>query len=120
MRSQRSIVRKAAKARARRKAFTKTKNMNANVPVKIYTTREPVYSQVHVRDGGPVIMQGGRPKLEVAGYREKIRKDPIYSNPDPSNKAYPGQDIHGRNIGMAAYTLRKKVIARKELLTNNK
>lgn len=108
MRSSRSINRKAAKARARRKRYEKTRNLNANVPTEKTVEREARFRQVRIREGGPVIFIQGRPKLEHDGYRQKVVKRRIYNNPDPMDKTRPAIDEYGRDIGMARYTKRRK------------
>lgn len=114
MRSQRSINRKKAKARARFKSYTRIKNINANPPSDIRIEKVPKYSQVKLVSGQTIRTSDGRPKLAHEGYKDKTVKTPHFNNHMPNDPSDPKRDKHKRRIGMAAYPLRRKFHEKKQ------
>lgn len=101
MKSQRSIVRRASKARARTKDYTRRRHINANVPT--LTREEKVDKYKHVG-----IDSQGRAKLEAVGRKTILVKEKDYLFKDPMNPKRPLTDEYRRDIGMIPYPKRRK------------
>lgn len=104
MRSQRSIVRKAAKARARRRDYAWRRNINNNVPTIAKEERKEVYTSKHIPGAA-------LPELRHVGYKVVIVKEKDYRFKDPNDPSRPLSDEYGRAIGMIQYPkLRKHLL----------
>lgn len=114
MRSQRSINKKAAKARARRRDFVWRKNINANVPMEAYTEKRELYQPVVDRHTGrAVISADGRAMIRHVGYKEVTKKLPVYNFHEDGKTHIPQYDDQNRMIGMIQYPKPRKFHAKK-------
>lgn len=104
MKSQKSINRKAAKAKARRKDFVRRKNINSNVPTIGVEEKVEVFSSKTVN---------GKPQVEHIGYKTKIVKKPVYSHHEKGDLYTPRKDEQLRDIGMIAYPKSRKFLVKK-------
>lgn len=128
MRSQKSINRKAVKARARRKDFIRRKNINKNVPTitKIDKVEKyvPIFKTVSNTswNGKTTTMNvpqyhpgTNTPRLAHVGYKEKKRKVKVFKYHYKGNPHDPLIDDSLRKVGMIAYPKRRKIHASKLL-----
>lgn len=119
MKSLKSIHRKAAKAKARRKDFSRRKNINANVPVVQSSKTERVETFRPAKDklGRFLPPRNGRAQIEHVGYATrnvpKLDRKHIYKNHVKGDVHTPLEDQHNRMIGMIAYPPRRKYRSKK-------
>lgn len=116
MRSQKSKIKKAAKARARFKDYKRRHNINRNVPTEKKTEEVEKYARVKetvkvfvkslgryktvIRDA---VDHEGKPSLRHVGYKTKAAKKKVYKHLDPTDPTRPMSDEGGREVGMIRY-----------------
>lgn len=105
-----SIVKKAEKTKARRKDFTRRKNINANVPTIETTVRVEKYRNRVGKNGKVVMGVNRRPELEHIGYKDVIVKKKVHLQHERGRPSEYAVDANHRNIGMISYPARKKNI----------
>ena len=71
MRSQKSINRKAAKARARRRDFVWRRNINTNVPMEAYTEKRELYQRIR--------NSAVKERIHLIGFVEELDKPAVYN-----------------------------------------
>jgi len=114
MKAARSIVRKATKARARRKDYVRRRNINSNVPTVDNVVKIEKYKQVRGVDGKVSFMAGtGQPKLRHVGYKQRVEKKKVYLRHEKGNPHEPMKDKDLRIEGMIQYPKSKKFHAKK-------
>ena len=119
MRSQKSIVRKAAKKRANRKDFEKKRNINRNVPTIIHPQVEDVFKSVTSVIRDPKSRKTVHTvKKYLVGTKTKYRKIPVHQNHD-GNFRYAKKDEQNREVGMVFYPKTRKYHS-KNLKTKSK
>lgn len=126
MRSQKSIVRKAQKARNRIKDFVKRANINKNVPNKIVIDKREKFAPAFVSvttqtySGSKTINVPkyhpgtNTPVLKHTGYKDVKRKLPLYRHHYKNRPHDPLVDDSLRRVGMIQYPKRRKMRAPKK------
>jgi hypothetical protein len=95
MSSQKSIVRKAVKAKARRKDYVKKRNMNNNVPTTAEVVKKDIFKSVTTVLRDPKSKKTQHVvRRQVVGTKDVIKKEPKYYKKDDTNRlismvAYP-------------------------------
>ena len=136
MRSQKSIVRKAAKAKARRKSFERAHNINRNVPSIVREEQkekfEPVFSEKTVQRFGvatvirreAVFETSGKkmkdgsvatiytPRLKHVGYKTVQVKEKVYAHTDKHGRPVQPDGLRARGLpyGMIPYAKQRKYL----------
>lgn len=119
MKSQKSIHRKAAKSKARRRDYEKRRRINRNVPTVKTIEERPTYRPIMVEVPGkygeaPVRrqrMQSGQAMLERAGTKKIVVKTKRYRRHQPDRPDKPLAGGHGNLEGMIQYPARRQMIA---------
>lgn len=117
MRSQKSINKKAAKARARRRDFVWRKNINANVPMETYVEKKQLFKPVLDENNRQMFHGDGRPRLTDAGTKDVIRKRMLPRLHWPDSLHEPDEDEDGRKVTMIHYPKVRRFKAKKQLVT---
>lgn len=112
MRNQKSIVRKAEKAKARRKDYERRRNINANVPKLHVEETKEVYRPKLDKAGKHEIIRGSA-QVEHVGNKKVIVKKPLYKNHEKNKPHEPLKDAQNREIGMIGYPMSKKFRGKK-------
>lgn len=136
MRSQKSIVRKAAKAKARRKSFERAHNINRNVPSIVKEVQkekfEPVTTEtVRSRFGIGEVMHKSQvyetsgkkmkdgsvatiytPRLKHVGYKTVQVKEKVYAHTDKHGRPVQPDGLRARGLpyGMIPYAKQRKYL----------
>lgn len=124
MRTQRSIHRKAAKSRARRRDFLKRRNINRNVPTIDVGEKVDLFKPVTVTVPGQpysksarkrrtrerCVVKQGLAQVHHVGYKTRSKKIPICRMHVKGNVHEPIVDQYNRVTPMVAYPKRRKFV----------